>query len=127
MGSEELVFLLIGLKWTVVLSAIGFVCGCIAGLGVALARTSGSPLLERITSGYIAVFQGTPLLMQLFVVYYGLALIGLKLDSWVAVSIGFTLHASAYLGEIWRGSIEAVPKGQSEAAKALSLGYVSRT
>ena len=64
--------------------------------------------------------------MQLFVVYYGLALVGLKLDSWVAVSIGFTLHASAYLGEIWRGSIEAVPRGQVEAAKALSLSYVSR-
>lgn len=126
MGVNEFLFLLIGLKWTVALSAIGFVGGGIAGLAVALARTSGSPLLERATAGYIAIFQGTPLLMQLFVVYYGLALIGLKLDAWVAVSIGFTLHASAYLGEIWRGSIEAVPKGQVEAAKALSLKYVSR-
>ena len=64
--------------------------------------------------------------MQLFVVYYGLALFGVKLDAWLAVAIGFTLHASAYLGEIWRGAIEAVPRGQVEAAKALSLGYVSR-
>ncbi|MGO7988074.1 amino acid ABC transporter permease [Rhizobium leguminosarum] len=126
MGHEELVFLLIGLKWTVLLSAVGFVCGGIAGLGVALARASGMPLLERVTAGYIAVFQGTPLLMQLFVVYYGLALVGLMLDSWVAVAIGLTLHASAYLGEIWRGSIEAVPRGQTEAAKALSLRYISR-
>lgn len=126
MGHDEFVFLLIGLKWTVVLSGVGFVCGGIAGLGVALARASGIPLLERVTAGYIAVFQGTPLLMQLFVVYYGLALVGLMLDSWVAVAIGLTLHASAYLGEIWRGSIEAVPRGQTEAAKALSLRYVSR-
>ncbi|MBY4590650.1 MULTISPECIES: amino acid ABC transporter permease [Rhizobium] len=126
MGHDEFVFLLIGLKWTVLLSAVGFVCGCIAGLGVALARVSGNPLLERLTAGYIAVFQGTPLLMQLFVVYYGLALLGLMLDAWVAVAIGLTLHASAYLGEIWRGSIEAVPRGQTEAAKALSLRYVSR-
>ncbi|ANM13970.1 MULTISPECIES: amino acid ABC transporter permease [Rhizobium] len=126
MGHDEFVFLLIGLKWTVVLSAVGFVCGCIAGLGVALARVSGNPLLERLTAGYIAVFQGTPLLMQLFVVYYGLALLGLMLDAWVAVAIGLTLHASAYLGEIWRGSIEAVPRGQTEAAKALSLRYISR-
>ena len=126
MGSDEFLFLLTGLKWTVALSVVGFVGGGIAGLAVALARTSELPLLERVTAGYIALFQGTPLLMQLFVVYYGLALIGLKLDAWVAVSIGFTLHASAYLGEIWRGSIEAVPKGQTEAAKALSLGYVSR-
>lgn len=126
MGSDEFLFLLVGLKWTVALSAVGFFGGGIAGLAVALARTSEHPLLERITASYIALFQGTPLLMQLFVVYYGLALIGLKLDAWVAVSIGFTLHASAYLGEIWRGSIEAVPKGQTEAAKALSLNYVSR-
>ncbi|QND41480.1 amino acid ABC transporter permease (plasmid) [Rhizobium leguminosarum bv. viciae] len=126
MGHDEFVFLLIGLKWTVVLSAVGFVCGGIAGLGVALARASGIPLLERVTAAYIAVFQGTPLLMQLFVVYYGLALLGLMLDARVAVAIGLTLHASAYLGEIWRGSIEAVPRGQTEAAKALSLRYVSR-
>ncbi|MBY5360158.1 amino acid ABC transporter permease [Rhizobium leguminosarum] len=126
MGHDEFVFLLIGLKWTVVLSAVGFACGGIAGLGVALARASGIPLLERLTAGYIAVFQGTPLLMQLFVVYYGLALLGLMLDAWVAVAIGLTLHASAYLGEIWRGSIEAVPRGQTEAAKALSLRYISR-
>ncbi|MEK1887561.1 MAG: amino acid ABC transporter permease [Phyllobacterium sp.] len=126
MGPEEFVFLLIGLKWTVVLSAVGFVCGCVAGLCVALARTSGVFPLERIMAAYIAIFQGTPLLMQLFVVYYGLALVGLRLDAWIAVAIGLTLHASAYLGEIWRGSIEAVPRGQSEAAKALSLRYVSR-
>ncbi len=126
MGSNEFLFLLTGLKWTVLLSLVGFIGGGVFGLAIALMRVSGRPLMERITSGYIALFQGTPLLMQLFVVYYGLALVGLKLDAWVAVAIGFTLHASAYLGEIWRGSIEAVPKGQTEAAKALSLNYVSR-
>lgn len=126
MGSNEFLFLLTGLKWTVLLSLVGFVGGGVFGLAIALMRVSGRPLMERITSGYIALFQGTPLLMQLFVVYYGLALVGLKLDAWVAVAIGFTLHASAYLGEIWRGSIEAVPKGQAEAAKALSLSYASR-
>lgn len=126
MNWSEFLFLLQGIKWTVALSAIGFVGGGVVGLGVALARTSGRPALERVTAGYVSLFQGTPLLMQLFVVYYGLALVGLKLDAWLSVAIGFTLHASAFLGEIWRGSIEAVPKGQTEAAKALSLGYVSR-
>jgi polar amino acid transport system permease protein len=126
MGKAEFLFLLKGLQWTIALSAVAFVCGTFTGLGVALMRTSGFRLLERATAGYIALFQGTPLLMQLFVVYYGLALYGLKLDAWVAIAIGFTLHASAYLGEIWRGAIEAVPRGQVEAARALSLGYVSR-
>ena len=126
MGLGEFLFLLTGLKWTVALSAIGFVCGSVGGLAVALLRTSGVRGLERLAAGYIALFQGTPLLMQLFVVYYGLALAGLHLSAWVAVSIGFTLHASAYLGEIWRGSIEAVPRGQTEAASALNLKYTSR-
>jgi polar amino acid transport system permease protein len=126
MGANELLFLLQGLKWTVILSAVAFAGGTVSGLAVALVRTSERAWLQRVTAGYIAVFQGTPLLMQLFVVYYALALAGFNLEAWQAVAIGFTLHASAYLGEIWRGSIEAIPRGQVEAAKALSLNYVSR-
>jgi polar amino acid transport system permease protein len=126
MGLNEFLFLLKGLQWTLALTAVGFVGGAMAGLAIALARTSGNRTLRRAAAGYIALFQGTPLLMQLFVVYYGLALGGVKLDAWVAVAIGFTLHASAFLGEIWRGSIEAVPSGQTEAAKALNLGYFPR-
>jgi polar amino acid transport system permease protein len=127
MGYAEFLFLLAGLKWTILLSLVGFVGGGIFGLVVALARTSERPWLERTAAAYIGLFQGTPLLLQLFVVYYGIALLGIKLDAWAAVAIGFTLHASAYLGEIWRGSIGAVPKGQREAATALGLHYLSRT
>lgn len=126
LGENELLFLLQGLKWTLLLSAIGFIGGGIFGFLVALARTSERTVLRRITAGYISVFQGTPLLMQLFVVYYGIALLGINIDAWIAVAIAFTLHASAFLGEIWRGAIQAVPKGQTEAANALSLHYMSR-
>ena len=126
MGFPEFLFLLKGLQWTVALSVIGLACGAVAGLAIALARTSTSTLLRRVTGGYIMLFQGTPLLMQLFVTYYGLALVGLELDAWVSVAIGFTLHASAFLGEIWRGSIEAVPRGQTEAAHALGIHYMTR-
>jgi polar amino acid transport system permease protein len=126
MKSAEFVFLLGGLRWTFLLAAMGLLLGAVSGLGIALARTSPIAALRRATAGYIAVFQGTPLLMQLFVVYYGLPLAGLKLEAWLSVAIGFTLHASAYLGEIWRGSIEAVPRGQTEAASALGIGYVTR-
>jgi len=124
--TAQLLFLLKGLEWTFALSVIGLSCGAVAGLAIALARTSAFPILRRATAGYIALFQGTPLLMQLFVTYYGLALIGLELDAWASVAIGFTLHASAYLGEIWRGSIDAIPHGQVEAANALGLGYATR-
>lgn len=127
MTSAELLFLLSGLKWTLALSAVGFITGAIFGLLIALARTSPNRILAKAAALYIGVFQGTPLLMQLFIVYFGLPLLGLKLDAWIAVAIGFTLHASAYLGEIWRGAIEAVPRGQTEAANALALRYWSRT
>jgi polar amino acid transport system permease protein len=125
-NAPEFFFLLKGAQWTVALSAIGLLLGAVAGLVIALARTSRNALLKRVTGGYIALFQGTPMLMQLFMTYYGLVLIGLKLDAWMAVAIGFTLHASAYLGEIWRGSIEAVPRGQTEAANALGIHYITR-
>jgi polar amino acid transport system permease protein len=126
MNEGELFFLLGGLRWTIILAAAGFLCGIPAGLCIALTRASGIGWIERVVAAYIGLFQGTPLLMQLFVVYYGLALYGLKIDAWLAVATGFTLHASAYLGEIWRGSIEAIPPGQVAAAKALGLSYFSR-
>jgi polar amino acid transport system permease protein len=125
-GENELFFLLQGLKWTVLLAIIAFVGGGVFGVLIALLRTAQSRAARTATTAYIAVFQGTPLLMQLFVVYYGVALLGVDVNAWIAVAIAFTLHASAFLGEIWRGAIEAVPKGQTEAAKALGLHYVSR-
>ncbi len=89
-------------------------------------RGSASRILRGLTICYIAVLQGTPLLLQLFVVYFGLALLNFSIGAWVAVAIGLTLNAGAFLGDIWRGGIEAVPGGQSQAANALGLRYVSR-
>jgi polar amino acid transport system permease protein len=125
-GFKEFAFLLTGLKWTVLLSLIAFAGGGIMGLLVAVARTAQSAALRRAMILYIAVFQGTPLLMQLFVVYYGLGLVGIQLPAWAAVAIAFTLNASAFLGEIWRGAIQALPRSQTEAAIALGLPLVSR-
>ena len=120
-GWPEFGFLLGGVQWTVALSALAFVCGGVAGLLVAVARASERAWLRRAMAGYIGLFQGTPLLLQLFVFYYGLGLVGIKLPAWAAVVTAFTLNASAFLGDIWRGAIEALPPGQSEAALALGL------
>ena len=125
-GLSEFLFLLASLKWTVALSLIAFAGGIVGGLLIALARTSEYSLLRYPAKGFIEVFQGTPLLMQLFLTYFGLGLFNLALNPWVAVAVAFTLHASAFLGEIWRGCIDAVPKGQTEAASALALRYGNR-
>ncbi|MDX8440232.1 amino acid ABC transporter permease [Mesorhizobium australafricanum] len=126
LGIPEVLFLLTGLKWTVLLTIISFIGGGIFGLIVALARTSENKILRSLTAAYIGIFQGTPLLMQLFVVYYGVALLQVNVEPWLAVATAYTAHASAFLGDIWRGSIQALPKGQKEAADALGLHYVSR-
>jgi polar amino acid transport system permease protein len=121
LGPAQLLLILQGLKWTLLLSAIAFIGGGIGGFLIALARTAQRAWLRRLATAFIEVFRGTPLLLQLFMTYYGLALLNFPLDPWIAVAIGFTLNASAFLGEIWRGCIEAVPKGQSEAAFAVGL------
>ncbi|SNR69511.1 amino acid ABC transporter permease [Puniceibacterium sediminis] len=124
--SAEVLFIVLAVRWTLILSAIAFLGGALGGLLIALTRTSQSKALRRIAAGFIQVFQGTPLLMQLFLVYFGLAVVGLPINPLLAAAVALTFHASAYLGEIWRGAIEAVPSGQAEAATALSLSYTDR-
>jgi polar amino acid transport system permease protein len=122
-SSSEFLFLLRSTQWTIVLSLIAFVGGGVLGFFIAVLRTAPAAPLRWLTSGYIQLFQGTPLLMQLFLVYFGLGLFGLRLDPWTAVTIGFTVYAGAFLGDIWRGCIEAVPRTQWEAGRALALSY----
>jgi polar amino acid transport system permease protein len=123
-GWPEFLFLVESMRWTVALSSVAFVGGSIVGLLVATLRTAPSSWLRWLTRGYIEVFQGTPVLMQLFVAYYGIAVItGVQIDPWPAVSLALTLNAGAFLGEIWRGTIEAIPRGQWEAGKCLGLSY----
>ncbi|MEJ7667190.1 MAG: amino acid ABC transporter permease [Casimicrobiaceae bacterium] len=120
-------FLLGALRWTMVLSLIAFVGGSIGGLFLAIMRTSAYALLRWIAMGYIGLIQGTPVLMQLFLVYYGLAVLsGLRIDPWPAVTLAFTLYAAAFLGEIWRGAIQAIPRQQWEAAAAIPLAPLAR-
>jgi polar amino acid transport system permease protein len=127
LGLPEALLLLKGLRWTVVLTLIGFAGGCAGGMLVALARTSASAVLRAASGAFVEVFRGTPLLLQLFVVYYGVALLGFSVSEMGAVSLCLTLNASAFLGDIWRGAIQAVPTGQAEAAKALGLSYWHRS
>ena len=125
-GWNELELLVFAARWTVVLALMAFVGGGIGGLVVALLRTSDSGVARTAMVVFIRIFQGTPLLMQLFLAYFGMTIFGLDVNPLIAAMIALTAHASAYLGEIWRGCIEAVPRGQTEAATALGLHYLPR-
>jgi polar amino acid transport system permease protein len=118
--------LLLAARWTVLLSLIAFVGGGMLGMGLLLARVARWPGAERGVSVFVQVFQGTPLLMQLFLAYFGLALIGLDVSAWVAAALALTLYSSAFLAEIWRGCVNAIPKGQWEAADSLALNFVEK-
>ncbi|WP_250499804.1 amino acid ABC transporter permease [Caballeronia sp. GAWG1-5s-s] len=115
--------LLLAARWTVVLSIVSFVLGGIVGFALLVMRVSKYEVLRALVKGYIQVFQGTPLLMQLFLVFFGLPLLGIDVSPWVAATVGLTLFTSAYLAEIWRGAVEAVPKGQWEASSSLAMSY----
>lgn len=115
--------LLEGAKWTLSLSLIAFVLGGATGLLVLCARIADNRLLQGLARAYIELFQGTPLLMQLFIVFFGFSLLGLDVSPWFAAALGLTLFASAYLAEIWRGCVESVPKGQWEASSSLALSW----
>lgn len=125
-GFPEFLFILEAAKWTLALSAIAFVGGAVLGLLIALARTSESRALRNASVVFIQIFQGTPLLLQLFLIFFGAPVLGLDINPWVAAGVALVLNSAAFLGEIWRGCIEAIPRGQIEAAQALNLRYTSR-
>jgi len=120
---QIVVGLLMAARWTVVLSLVSFVAGGAVGLVLLVMRVSNSRALRAVVRLYIEVFQGTPLLLQLFIVFFGLPLLGIDVSPWVAATLGLTFFTSAYLAEIWRGCVEAVPKGQWEASASLAMNY----
>ncbi|MBP6405026.1 MAG: amino acid ABC transporter permease [Ramlibacter sp.] len=118
--------LLLAARWTVALSLIAFIGGGLVGLALLVARLTKSPWADRLVGGYVQLFQGTPLLMQLFLAYFGIALFGIKTSAWVAASVALTLYTSAFLTEIWRGCVAAIPRGQWEAAQSLALSFTEQ-
>ena len=115
--------LLLAARWTVVLSLIAFLGGGLVGLALLVARTTHSRGLQRVVAAYVQLFQGTPLLMQLFLASFGMAMLGLETSAWTAAAVALTLYSSAFLTEIWHGCVKAIPKGQWEAAQSLALNF----
>ncbi len=109
---------------TIPLTIISFVIGIVIALAVALARLSTKTILTNIARFYISVIRGTPLLVQLFIVFYALPELGVKIDPWPAAIIAFSLNVGGYAAEIIRSAIQSIPKGQWEAAETIGLNYV---
>ena len=121
LNANHILYLLQAAEWTVLLSLIAFAGGSVVGLMLALLRVSKVGFMRALASGYIQIVQGTPLLIVLFLSYFGLGILGYKLDPLAAAGLSFTIYAGAFLGEIWRGCIEAVPRTQWEASDCLGL------
>ncbi|XPV68565.1 MAG: amino acid ABC transporter permease [Halarcobacter sp.] len=115
--------LVLAARWTVLLSLIAFVGGGIVAGILLVLRMTNNKVLTVLINIYVEVFQGTPLLMQLFLAFFGLSLIGIDMGPWAAASLALTLFTSAFLCEIWRGCLDSVPKGQWEACKTMGLNY----
>lgn len=110
--------------YTVPLTLISFVCGLILAVLTALARISGIRPIEIIARVYVSAIRGTPLLVQLFIIFYGLPTIGVVIDPFPSAIIGFSLNVGAYASEVIRAAILSIPKGQWEAGYSMGMSYV---
>jgi cystine transport system permease protein len=111
------------LKGTLPLTAISFVLGLALALVVALMRLSPVPPVQAVARAYVSLIRGTPLLLQLFIIYYGLPSLGVTIDPFPSAVIAFTLNVGGYASEVVRASILALPRGQWEAAATVGMGY----
>ena len=119
--------LIIATQWTLILSAIAFISGGIMGFLVMLMRISPNQWIRGISWIYIEFFEGTPLLLQLFLAFFGLSVVfGVNLSPLQAATLALTAFTSSFLADIWRGSVAAIPQGQWEAASALGFGYFKK-
>ncbi len=120
-GFDEFVLLLDGARWTLALTALAFAGGGALGLVLLVLRIAPLRALRWLALGWIQAVQGTPLLGLLFLIFFGLPLIGFDVSRWAAATVAMSVYGSAFLAEIWRGAVEAIPAGQWEAASSLGL------
>src|SRR5689334_19932116 len=118
--------LLLAARWTLLLSAIAFAAGGILALALLVLRFGFGKKVRRTIAVYVELFQSTPLLMQLFLVYFGLPGLGIEVSAWLAAAVCLTFYSSAFLTDIWRGAVEAIPRGQWDGSSSLGLHYLAQ-
>ena len=123
----DIVFALLwAARWTLLLSIIAFVCGGAVGFLLMLMRISPLRPLRYISWAYLEIVQGTPLLIQFLLAFFGISILGIEISPWMSAALALTTFTSAFLGDIWRGSVDSIPVGQWEASKALSMTYAQQ-
>jgi polar amino acid transport system permease protein len=120
-GANELMMLAAGLEWTAGLTALAFAGSVLLGLVLLVLRTGRARPLRWAASVWMQAVQGVPLLGHIVLVFFGLALFEIDVPRWLAATLALSIYGSAFLSEIWRGAVEAVPRGQWEASGALGL------
>jgi polar amino acid transport system permease protein len=116
--------LIFATQWTLMLSLIAFIGGGVFGFLLMLMRISKKRILKWTSRFYMEFFQGTPLLLQLFLIFFGIPIVlGYDVSPWVSAAIALTAYSTAFLSDIWRGCVESIPKTQWEAGTALGLSY----
>lgn len=115
--------LLLAARWTLLLSVIAFAGGAFFGLVLLVVRIGAWKWARAAVMLYVELFQSTPLLLQLFLVYFGLPRLGIEVSAWLAAAVCLTLYSSAFLTDIWRGAVEAIPRGQWDGSASLGLHY----
>lgn len=118
--------LVLAIRWTIGLTVLALFGGSIVGLLVASFGASSHAALRLLARAYVGIVQGIPLLAWLFIFYFGLSILGYNLPPLVAATIGFSIYSGAFLGEIWRGALIAIPKTQWEAGVSIGLTYLEQ-
>jgi polar amino acid transport system permease protein len=123
----DVYYLLLAARWTLALTGLAFLGGGLVGLLIALLRVSPVAPLRVLGAAYVNVVQGIPLLAWLFVLFFGLPILGgVRVSPWVAAMVAFSIYAGAFLGEIWRGCLQAIPPQQWEAGASLGLSLAEQ-
>ena len=119
-------YLLLATRWTLLLSIVAFIGGTIGALLLLLLRYSHPKVGVHVMNVYVEIWQGTPLLIQLLLVFFGIPMLGVEVSPLLAASVGLTFYASAFLSEIWRGCVDAIGRGQWDASAALGMKFFTQ-
>jgi polar amino acid transport system permease protein len=119
----DVLYLIAAARWTLLLTLTAFIGSAAVGIVIAILRVTPIAPFRWVALVYTQVVQGTPLLVWLFLIYFGIAALGFRMNPWAAAAVAFAIYGGAFLGEIWRGALISIAKTQWEAGASLGLSF----